>query len=363
MRAIVLLAVLTVFGVPGMASAADGEFSVHGFLTQAYAASDGHQVLGITRGGTTDYRNLAVQLRYAPSSRSAFAMQLENQRIGNSPATDSNGEVKLNWAFVSHEIGGNSEIKLGKTRLPLGIYNEIRSVGSVLPFYRVPYCIYREATLTSEAVDGVVYSAGFPAGNGWRFTSDLFYGGWDTVELNGSSADPSRVDKATGAQLWLYTPIQSMRFGAEATRAHVTPSSDQSIVRGNLDFMLFSFDGHPGPFITQSEFFRATFSGTTYWAAYGHLGLELTRSLALHGEVDHAHLKIRLASPLGVESADREYLNDYVLGVNYAMGYDVLLKAETHWARGFDIEDNPPDVFTGSPARTRYFILSASASF
>lgn len=56
------------------------KLTVHGFLTQAYAKSDGGTVLGITEDGTSDYRSLALQLRYAMSENDTFVLQLSTAR-------------------------------------------------------------------------------------------------------------------------------------------------------------------------------------------------------------------------------------------------------------------------------------------
>jgi hypothetical protein len=60
------------------------KITFHGYLTQAYAQSDGHQFLGITEDGTADYRTAALQIRADVNKDDAFVVQLSHERFGAS---------------------------------------------------------------------------------------------------------------------------------------------------------------------------------------------------------------------------------------------------------------------------------------
>src|SRR5579864_6300925 len=57
----------------------------HAYVNQAYAISDHHQIVGIPTAGTTDYRTVALQFRYALDAADAVVAQLANLRLGQSP--------------------------------------------------------------------------------------------------------------------------------------------------------------------------------------------------------------------------------------------------------------------------------------
>src|SRR6185295_2209749 len=97
--------------------------TVHGFLTQAYASTDGHQFVGITEGGTTDYRSAALQLRADMTRKDSFAILIAHERLGESPVMSFRDEVELDWLFYEHRFA-SSAVKVGRVQIPFGIYNE-----------------------------------------------------------------------------------------------------------------------------------------------------------------------------------------------------------------------------------------------
>lgn len=148
--------------VSASAAAQDGisKLSIHGYLSQAYAKSDGNQILGVDSEGTTDYRTAALLLRYEMSDFDSFVVQLSNERLGESPFGALREDVTFDWLFYERKIGGSTALRVGKVPNPFGIYAELRDVGILLPFYRPPNSIYQEFFL-SETIDGVSVSRDF----------------------------------------------------------------------------------------------------------------------------------------------------------------------------------------------------------
>ena len=148
---------LALVAIAQQASAQNADkLSIHGYLTQGYAVSDSAHVEGIPKEGTTDYRRAALLMRYATTSSDNFVIQLAHRRLGNSPSMQFEPDVKVDWAYYEHTFSGPStRLRVGKSPIPFGIYNEVRYVGTQLPFYRAPYAMYHEGIYTAETVDGV----------------------------------------------------------------------------------------------------------------------------------------------------------------------------------------------------------------
>ena len=100
------------------------KLSIHGYVSQAWATSEDHQIFGIPTDGTTDYRDLALQLRYDQSRENVFVVQLRHQRLGESPQAASMDDVTLDWAFYQRRFTDRFSLKVGRIPLPLGIFNE-----------------------------------------------------------------------------------------------------------------------------------------------------------------------------------------------------------------------------------------------
>ena len=156
--------------------------SVHGYLNQAYAFTDGKSIFGITKDGTTDYRHLALQFRNDVDESNVFIIQLSHRREGNSPEMQFHDDVELDWAYFEHRFSENFSIKIGKIQLPLGIYSEIRDVGVLLPFYQIPYMPYGESSYMSETIDGFSFKHTLPLSDNSSIESDLFVGQWRWIE-------------------------------------------------------------------------------------------------------------------------------------------------------------------------------------
>ena len=142
--------------------------SLHGYLTQGWGRSSGTAFYGMTDDASTDFRYAALQLRYAATPNDQFVVQANHRRLGRSPITDFESDVNLNWAFYQRGFSNGTAVKIGRMPIPRGIYNELRSVGVVLPTYRPPVVFYDEGAYYSETIDGVIASHTFAASSPWR---------------------------------------------------------------------------------------------------------------------------------------------------------------------------------------------------
>ncbi|MEM6796520.1 MAG: hypothetical protein AAF725_21285, partial [Acidobacteriota bacterium] len=211
------------------------KFEFHGFLTQAYATADfsgpvptpAEIILGIPEDGTTSYRFLALQFRYQISSKDLVVVQLSSRSLGNSPIGDIEDEIELDWAFYERRLADDTALKVGRIQIPLGIFNETRDVGTVLPFYRPPFSFYREGSFTSETVDGLLLHHTFLSATDFPIDVDAYYGEFELIEQAVLVPDdPPSIAKAEdvhGIQLWFNTPwLDGVRFGAGAQRRDIT---------------------------------------------------------------------------------------------------------------------------------------------
>src|SRR5215212_11865345 len=113
--------------VPGWMS----KVSIHGYASQAYAVSEDHPIFGIPTGGTTNYRDLALQFRYDPDRRNAVVVQFRHERLGAQRTDDG---VELAWAFYQRNFSDRLSLKAGRIPLPLGIFNEASGAATTSPF-------------------------------------------------------------------------------------------------------------------------------------------------------------------------------------------------------------------------------------
>lgn len=358
-----LLALALLAGLPAAAeeeaAEAEPKLQVHGFLSQAYAASDGNQILGIPEEGTSDYRTAAVQFRYQMAPRDLFVFQLAHERLGESPLAAFREDVEVDWVFYQRQLGERTSVKVGKVPIPLGIYNEIRDVGTVLPFYRPPETVYGEATLASETVDGFLVSHTFFGESAWRLQAEIYYGGWETIEpAEGEFAEVS-VDDGLGGQLWLATPLSWLRLGLAGQQMEVSGGllrpPDQE---DRWEAFQASAEASFARFRVRAEFRHISFEPTRAASLYGQLGMHATSRLDLNLQAEIFELEASPAFTRGEVQLDR----DLAASARFALSSRVVVRLEIHRNKGYRSED-PRVPFSEPAAETTYGILSVAAAF
>ena len=373
--AAIVIAMLGVFpmygdGAPGQPQTAEeshpaegiwSRLSIHGFLTQAYAKGSDHQIYGIPKEGSADYRKAALQFSYAMTDKDRFVVQFGHQRQGKSPYV-TEGQIDLDWGFYERRFGTETALQVGKIQLPFGIYNELRNVGTVLPFYRIPANVYGDKTYTNATLDGVSLFHRFNAGSDWNVEATGYVGGWNFIETLGLTSLPAEARNAVGGQVWMGTPVEGLRLGVGAqTFENVGGFRPEGYVdRSNV--WIASVDFNRDRFAWQGEYsgWYYTKGGGSTPAWYTRVGYKPTEHLQLNAQYDTRRLIAIPAGPvLGV--LDGPYDRDLALGANYFFRPDVVLKGEVHHTRSFNIEEDVD--YHGPLPKANYAIVSLSVSF
>ncbi|MEM8961475.1 MAG: hypothetical protein AAGD38_08360 [Acidobacteriota bacterium] len=346
-----MLALAALCLATGIAPAEAGELSIHGFFTQAWARAnfvDGtttptsrEVALGIPEDGTTDYRIGALQFAYEMSEKSRMIVQLSTRAVGSSPVEQVEDEVELDWAFYEYRPNNTTRFRIGRIQIPFGIYNEIRDVGTLLPFYRPPYEVYGAGTYTSETVDGVLAAHELFTGSDWSLEIAGYYGEHEVIETRVFERPPTAVlgtaSDVFGAQLWLETPVEGLRFGLAGTVFALNDGSPDLRGAGeeqDADQWLGSLDLDRERWFVRAEFklfhygMTSVFPGADIDSGYVQLGWRATEKLQIVGRAGWS--ETRFDSDLDIDYDERAY----GLAVNYSFHPTVVLKAEHH----FDIE-------------------------
>jgi hypothetical protein len=334
--------------------------TVHGYLTQGYAGlSGGVQFYGIRGRPSADFRYAALQGRYALTGADRVVVQLNHRRLGPSPITEMEAEVRLNWGYYEHAFGDGTVVKAGRSPIPRGIYNQLRSVGVALPLYRPPVVFYDEGAYYSETIDGVVASRTFLAERPWSLEAHAYGGAWRTLAYDTWSEEysvsRSRATQAVGGQLWLNTPVDGVRLGAAAQRYHVTGASTET---SQIEEFHLSADATRERGFARAEAQLQDFGTDKFIAGYVQLGVRLAGRL--HGVVESQRSWDTDQTYAPELPRDYAWHRSDGVGLTYAFSPTLVAKAEHHWDRGIQLEQPGHPL---NPPRFRYAILSLSASF
>lgn len=363
---------------------AQAEFSVHGHLTQAYAISDDHQIFGIPVEGTSDYRTLALQFRYDLNVKNNFVIQFSHRRMGQNPVTSIENDVILDWGFYQYNFSERTSFKAGKIQMPIGIYNEIRDVGVLLPFYSVPFSPYGSGNYMSETLDGISISHNCNILPSWPISMDLFAGYWNWVEwkniINPLTGTPTllmgtiEVEKGLGGRLWLQTPLDGLRVGINGFRGHafggITFSKESPVGPQDFKAFIFSLDGTFDRFFIRGEYARFSLDKTAMFTNIfnSQAGIFLFEKFGVSVNWEYMQIRdIDVPTPripiMKVSRASFDLDRDFAVGLRYFFSANVVLKLEGHWNKSFLAEEIPMDYLSDKPVVTRYTIFSLATSF
>jgi hypothetical protein len=253
----------------------------------------------------------------------------------------------------------------------MGIFNETRYVGTLLPFYRAPLGFYEEGSFTSETIDGLVLTRQITPGSAWKLSGSLFVGGFDYLQAGTNitpgdtnpsyQVTPATVKNLIGTQLWLQTPVTGLRVGLGGDRRDdygklngATPST-----HGTKEWW-GSVDGSFDRLTARAEYRQFIFnSGAIHVRTYyGQLGYRILEGLTLNVQRDV--MDVRFDIPTGALRIP--YDRDNALGLSYMFTPSMVAKFEVHNDRGFSSEE-PLDVLHGGSVRSNYLITSVSVSF
>jgi hypothetical protein len=240
-------------------------------------------------------------------------------------------------------------------RVPFGIFNEIRFVGPLLPFYRAPEVFYPVGDYAFSSVTGGLVSRSFLATRPFSVDVDVYGGEWSFPQ---DGTDVRVVAKdGFGGQIWLNTPLQGFRVGLGGNHSTWINAVDQAPgARTKHNRWIASIDGNFDRFRVSAEFEREDSPDLTVQAGYVMTTLRATDKLGLHLQASRSHLVLDLAG------FDEDLAEEFAAGVSYAFRPDLVLKGEHHWARSRRFEVPGANVFD-EPRKARFVIVSLSALF
>ena len=336
------------------------KLSVHGFLSQAYAKTDGVTLFGIPEEGTTDYRTAALQFRYAMTSDDDFVVQFNHLRLGRSVFQPVIPDVDVDWIFYQHRFSDRLALRAGKILIPLGVYNEVRDVGTLLPFYAPPDAVYPYVGFVPETVTGLAVAGRLGSGP-WSLDADLYGGEWEFLQLQPTDFT-ANARKGVGAQVWLNTPVSGLRFGVRGNRADLAEAVT-ALPGTILDFtqLMVSAEGKLGPVKLVAEHLETKIGGSDYSGYYGQLSWSATDKLGVHLRHSHANFLLDLRQRPNGFVIDLPFTRENALSLSYAFQPNVVAKVEYHQFEGYSYAGEIP--LTGRPGEVNYGIASVSTSF
>ena len=119
----------------------EGEIDIHGFLSQGYLKSDHNNLFAETEEGTFQFNEMGISFSTEVIEHLNIGMQFFAMDLGNF----GNDRITIDWAFGDYRWRDYLGIRVGKIKIPHGLYNEYRDVDSVTSLILYPVGAYNES--------------------------------------------------------------------------------------------------------------------------------------------------------------------------------------------------------------------------
>jgi hypothetical protein len=165
------VALMVLGGLAPRASAtevADGKLTLSGFGQWAYGRTTTENAAFVgNEEGNYENAQFALALTANPEERVVVAGQV---------FLAADGEVSLDWAFAEYRFHDLLHLRAGKVKNPLGIFMEVKDVGTLRPFFTLPQSVYGPANFAAESYLGAGLIGEWEASSRWGLGYDLYIG-------------------------------------------------------------------------------------------------------------------------------------------------------------------------------------------
>lgn len=194
-------------------------FDIHGFISQGGMLSSHNNYFGSSSTGNFQYHELGLSIATKLSKTLRFGVQFFSRDLGEL----GNNRVLLDWAFGDWRYKDYLGFRLGRIKMPVGIYNETRDVDSVRTFALLPQSVYSETFReVFVAFEGACAYGNVPVKGLGDFDYQVFGGGGNVTPDSGVARQIEesglmniksiRTSGLSGAALKWNTPMDGLQL-------------------------------------------------------------------------------------------------------------------------------------------------------
>lgn len=391
----ILVAIIS-FGVASEALALEwhnGDWQVHGFLSQGFNYTTDYQVFGSSRDGSFDFTELGINGSVKLTPNLLVSAQGLYRSTG---ASDTQG-ARLDFAQIDYSVpvldsAAVLGVRAGRVKTPFGLYNDTRDVVWTRPTVLLPQSIYLDTLGLRQAqiaADGGVLYGRYTQGD-HRFGLEFLAG--DLQDNTGGTAafltGSSTAQALGGRPLLLGRAVYEWKGGrgrlmatiADVDRDFTSSSPTTPTGKAKLSIPVFSgqYNAEHWSLTAEYAWIDSRRSGfplvppaitSENFYVQGEYRFTQDFSGVLRYDVLHVNRDDRdgeQASAMYHLPRHRFYARDLTVGVRWEFARNFLLAADYHYVNGtawLNTTDNP-DLNSGSgPADWNLFTTMLSFRF
>lgn len=210
----------------------------HAFASQGYIKSWDNNYLAesaVSRG-SFEFTETGINVSKQLTDKLRMGMQLFARKLG----TVGNYNIKLDWFYVDYHWRDWLGLRVGRVKIPFGLYNEINDVDSARVSVLMPQSIYntqnRDYLLAQTGAElyGLI-PLDVLGGLEYRLYTGAIYIDRSTITSSSSyTVDDIRIPYVVGGRLMWETPLEGLRLGGSIqdlrVDSHLSIASAQAFV-------------------------------------------------------------------------------------------------------------------------------------
>ncbi len=232
----------------------DNYARINGFLSQGYIKSQDNNFLGESKDGSYQLNEFGLTLNSEVTDNLRLGLQLLSRDLG----AEGNNKIYVDWGMADYRWRDGLGVRLGKVKLPIGLYNQGRDSDFLRPMAFLPQSVYDEnkRNLVVAATGASLYG-NLALGQGGDLEYQAYYGEVnfpeDSGQARGMRALASRIANARGRKVVGFEADNRYVYGGSLI---YTPPVDGlrlgvSYFTGESDFDFKLLDGSGG--LTRGE--------------------------------------------------------------------------------------------------------------
>ncbi len=321
---------------------------IHGFATQGFLYSTNNNYLTMKSSDVSlQWTEGAISLNDAVTNKLRVGIQVHMYQMGQIGGP----QVLVDWASGDYKVNDSLGLRVGKVKLPFGLFNDSQDVDTLFLWVLLPQCNYPDDNrdFNLALLGGMVY--GRPSLGHYGRVQYGGYVGENRLDANGGyvlqlsqygltfPSPPS--GKVVGGDLRWLTPVQGLSIGASIQRQGLDGSGPQGTIHISPVLLTgYYAEWKKGRWYFAGEYWRMPMTVLAQvetvpiaqsvdprsW--YPMISYQLTRKLQLGTYYAHE------VNKAGNTAQPQNYSKDWVMSGRYNFNSNFYGKLEGHFLHG-----------------------------
>jgi len=300
---------------------------LHAYGHQDYLQTGGgNTYMGADKRGSWDQNFLGLVGSFTLNEKSKLWAQLE---------ASTNEATRFTWFFLDYQFNDNLRGHFGRTKFPIGLYNEVINVKFLHLSSLAPSIYQSGADMVYDAYHGAGLDYDQQLGNG-TVTWQAYAGNVYTVHPETDVKDR----RLFGGRITYRTPIEGLRFMISPLRTQVEILADHTM--SNEDRVWLSADYTNNGWDIKAEQATHKFLGVKASGYYVQVGRQITEKWTPFVRYDYITTD-------SARSHDPSFNQKTIaVGVSYKFMPNMDVRVENHFNRGYALPVSSEEIPAGA---------------